>query len=1079
VLKFKGADCDKEVSRKCQTCLGTAGEIVRPGCKLPSPEQEELAVSTKSTDSKSSKSHSKHPTKKSHEHVDSSPKDAKCSSVKQKSKSSQDSSNSGSSSSSASTSSLKTKGVVPRVDDEDEFYSLSGQSDLDEKVVNVTSGGRSEKERSETIMKESVKIKEETETSPGSSPSTKTSHTSLKIPRSSESLPVTMTPAPVGSSSRKCSSSTDQKPSTVTPTTSGQQRSLSTNDAITFAKNSSDDSSQSGLDEDGKESLKLPKGLSDALSAFFTPSGRKRSCTLKKDKESEDEKDKEVSPKDKTSAAGPSTSSPKKPASVKSRKTASAPATITEDSADSSMISPSVHATVTKAANKEVKVSERKAVNVEKTPSISEDSTKIPKSESKIRPDQSPSFRKGTLKSYLLETTDKVKGQLGQPKEIKKRTPSRSKSPDKKLEAITSDETSKQPASESETSSLKSSVPSHQKRKGRPPTKNPSQTQITEYFGASPVRAQITTGGKQQQQSRNASPQAHSSKSQSEPLRKRGRPPKRKLEDANEDEESDDEGASAAEDSMAPSSVSQSSAKKKARTSSSNLPGMDKIVATFSGEVVRRTTPPLESSSSSLSAKERGRGRPPKKSKQFSSQPDIPEEVEKSKEKSHGKSPVGKKSTRSDSASSVSLSPKRHTAVASDSLAVPIAETPKRNRSKGRVEEIKTPSARKVQAASPSPSRKAKSADGSKTSDRKSSSPVKPVGQKAKGGLASPSAPVGELLFLDPFEVKKTSGPGSSVSSGSLSPTGAVRLDCGKVAALVKERAKVELLAQSRRKSVSPVKLGEKNKTSTPSKSPGSKMSHLVAPPSSSSSQPPKSAKKPKKQHLLQQLVTDLLIPSATPGDSCTEVTPSGRPRRAVTTKQIQQQSSSQQGESSSKVEGSTSKKGTKDSAVGDSKKKKKEDGSATPVVSGRSSVKGRALSLASVSPQKDKKFGDKDAMRKYLKKKALAQNAKTASSVKQTTSPVTPVAAVFGKKGKKAAAPTPNVLQPKAKNGASASKVPEAEEEEEEEIRPTDERAIKAGLLPGTVLPDDITDEDIEMYRKAQAKANEVWILF
>jgi hypothetical protein len=68
---------------------------------------------------------------------------------------------------------------------------------------------------------------------------------------------------------------------------------------------------------------RLPKavsGLSDHLTNFFTPSGRKRSCTLNKAKEGEAEE----------SASAP-TSAVSKPASVKERKTASAPSTITED----------------------------------------------------------------------------------------------------------------------------------------------------------------------------------------------------------------------------------------------------------------------------------------------------------------------------------------------------------------------------------------------------------------------------------------------------------------------------------------------------------------------------------------------------------------------------------------------------------------------------------------------------------------------------------------------------------------------------------------------------------------------------
>jgi hypothetical protein len=1056
-----------------------------PVIQINPPRQE---VSTAARSPKSDESPKKVLSKKKHRSLDSkkmkSSSSSKSSSKdKHKSKSSHDSSSSTSSSKSS-----KSKRVIPEVEEiEEEYYSFS---DAEEKTFAETVGTpakvRQPIEKSAEPLKEEIKsekiervsfcIEGETEESSRKQIHKASSSTTLKIPRSSESLPVPSPPSISSSEEqKKAGSHAVQKSSSLalltTPTTPGQQRSLSTNDASSIARVKHEGSDGEGTEDEG--TVKLPKGLSDALSAFFTPSGRKRSCTLKKEKEGEDEKDKEKepSPKEKVPSITPS-SSLKKPASVKSRKTTSAPATITEDSVESSVISATLSqagttVTVSKLghAKSSEKSKDKDISGIESSVKGAVDVKKLAKKAAKSEISQKaiPSSKREDESVSVTEVSP-----------VKKRTQSRSRSPDKKAEAV---------MLEAEDNSihtkavipLQSPVPAASvtmhKRKGRPPTKNPNpgQKQITEYFsmGTSPVRVPS--------EPRLPVTVESASKRLSEPAKKRGRPPKRKLDDLTAIES---EGESVTEPST---KKGPESLKKKLRAS--DLPGMDKIVARFSGEVVRRTTPPLEIASSSSQIvvstpqlKEGRRGRPRKKKSikaaQLVENTLVPVAVSPSvKRKGLGKSPVGLKS---------GTSPKRAVAVvAPPSPDNRLTVTPKRSRSKGKVEDGRSPSSSRKKDAGKSPSPVRKTKESVKQLEMKT--PSKPATSKAsKVPLASPSSSTAgsnsELIFLDPYEVKKSKGTGSSTSSGSVSPAGGVRLDCGKVAALVKERAKVELMAQSRRKSVSPVKHSDKEKSSiiSPLKDTASskvskllslKQNEMLRP--SSSSQVGKSSspvKKAKKQHLLKQLVTDLLIPSATPGDPAAEVTPSGRPKRAVTSKLLQSQT---KGENTP----SGGNKGEESQTKGASRKKMKEEQGETPIAGARGGMKARALSLASVSPQKDKKkFGDKDAMRKYLKKKALIQNAKTAASASAPIA-ANPLAAVFGRKDKKV---VQKVLQPKVKNGGG-SKIPEPEEEEEEEIRPTDERAIKAGLLPGTVLPDDITDQDIEMFKKAQSRANEV----
>lgn len=436
------------------------------------------------------------------------------------------------------------------------------------------------------------------------------SETSVKIPRSDESLPIRAKSTSGSSTSSSPPLTKKEKSKTIS------QRSFSTGDS----HHKRDDTTDGGESDASvsSNSKRQTKGLVDALSAFFTPSGRKRACTLKKeepDTNTDNEKSESSGP---GSHDGSFTSSPsKKPASVKSRKVASAPATISEDATpqqSSVPVTPVAISTPSKPIKPpKVRLSpeststskrptkEVSSVTPPKTPPKKDSSPEVvapttPKGDTTKPAKKTPKVKKNQgVPSATVETPTKISLSVSSIK-----TPeSRSKISDKKLEAIPE-------SSPSASSTPKSSV-----------TSTPGDSTILTPGKSKKVKkSKKELAGKTKEEGQGTPQQRHitdffpsnvpSTPSQDDKMedyekpKKRGRPPKRK--------HSDQAGAhsdipSAAETSMAedvdnanPSELVTSTvkvvappSKKKKMHRSSPSQIVTQVVAQTSAELLKRT----------------------------------------------------------------------------------------------------------------------------------------------------------------------------------------------------------------------------------------------------------------------------------------------------------------------------------------------------------------------------------------------------------------------------------------------------------------------------------------------------------
>ncbi|XP_021960551.1 uncharacterized protein LOC110856375 isoform X2 [Folsomia candida] len=810
------------------------------------------------------------------------------------------------------------------------------------------------------------------------------------------------------------------RPEVVTPV---PPRSMSTNDTDDLQ-----------LLHDPKNVPKVLKGLQDHLSSFFTPSGRKRTCTLKKPSPPESGEGEEAASSSPTPTmlASPTT----QPASVKSRKTLSAPATITREVELGQELLGQIHVATTSppsTSTKGGKVSPG-VIKVEKV-------SPKPKESNLVYKLNVPSIKLTRKVSPVAATGSGVGGKKGKkskspktkkneipPSSLTLRRPSRSRSPDKNAELVTPEV----PTTTTTTVPTPFTSPSS-KRKGRPPLKNAGKQRIiTEFFGTTPPSA--------------ASPSTTPVVVKSG---KRGRPPKRKLSDGG--------------------TPLEQSAPKKGKPSPS--------VANDDGTIDPVVVP-----------EKPGRGRPKKKDTN-------------NKDATTGKSvsSSGKKSLVV--ATPTTTTPRRDSRASSSSI------SPTRSNLfvEKRVEKKSV-----AKSVSPSASHKKKSTtkavplpEASSPSPKKGASPVAKKAKKTKKGRKSES---------DHLEVKTGPSSGGSSSSGK---SLLMDQDYGNIVAFMKEASVLADAEQNRRKSLSPpqrrIKLSA-SVTSSPSVSTtptGRKSKKKNAPTKEPSPSPPPPEVKPVPEvvsrksapstsaSVRKKLLLSPMKPSNSPKtpkqkdsgeDADSAVTLSGRPRRGVTVATPSVHKTPKSLASASATVGTL-----KQVQVVECKtkkwSKKKGDGGGINIV--RTAIETPIRPVATTTPSqtggrkclnfssggdetpspsgRKGKFGDKDAMRKYLKKKALTHQ-KTAG-----------VASATGRKKEK-------VLQPnktKNKGGGGGGGVSGGDQVadtssgadgvENSDLSIQDDRAIKAGLLPGTLIPDDVTDADIELFRKAQAKANEM----
>ncbi|CAL8139260.1 unnamed protein product [Orchesella dallaii] len=372
---------------------------------------------------------------------------------------------------------------------------------------------------------------------------------------------------------------------------------------------------------------------------------------------------------------------------------------------------------------------------------------------------------------------------------------------------------------------------------------------------------------------------------------------------------------------------------------------------------------------------------------------------------------------------------------------------------------------------------------------------------------------VSEKNSLDNFDVKSDS---STNSKSSL-----MAVDCGKVAMLVKERAaKVGLQSQPiRRKSVSPCKV------KSPSPSPklvgkGEKSGSGSISQTSSGSSPTKKLKEKKKKGLLpsssasssssattgksgdaslftpskvrpkrQGVISSPAVKTPVPDTVSATVTPPATPELSQSTKVKKRSKLSvlvrkQRGDLPLTSSSALLEKG---------KKRAKSLAAATPSIleatpttpSVKTSVKAKTLNLAASSVPagdgKKKKVGDRESLLKIKKlRKELLKTPKSTSSVMAAaailSSPASPSSTTSSskklRKGEK-------VLQPKAKNTTTTPVVMSSRSDDEssgvEAIVPDHNTVQKSGLFAGMTLPDDVTDSDVELFKKAQVKANKI----
>lgn len=507
-----------------------------------------------------------------------------------------------------------------------------------------------------------------------------------------------------------------------------------------------------------------------------------------------------------------------------------------------------------------------------------------------------------------------------------RRASSRSSSPDKKL---------------FEEGDIKPTVttpltsPSPNKRKGHPLKNAGKQRQITDFF----VTGTVTPLASPSIETKTKPTTSHSVSANLEdsPSKKRGRPPKR----------------SSSAVSAAEGQKDKLSPKKKQKVSPSPLSigmNMDSIVAQVVRDVGRRTTPPLEEMQQHEEVRVETSGL--------------------SRGRSKKKSIIVPQKTKSPQR--IFPSSRNNSSNADDNSLPKTKNPPSHKLTRGRSkEESPAPTTSPVKSKSPSPctTGKGRKALASEPSQKKG----KKKGRKS--GKAGIEYKAEEPLFL-PLEVKTGPSSGGSNCSGK----SLLLEDYGNIAAIVKERA-VQADAEILRKSLS----HKKKKTKSSSKeqdeyvntpldtTPVPRRSDLKSKNKGSSSAALKSGAKKK---LFQSPLKN------SPKKNPEAFTSSGRPRRSVTTKAAKPPATV--------TSVSSGKKGSVTEPLKPvpvplekGKGQQKKGLLATPVLTtdkvGKTAAN-KTLNFEGVSKPmgsaEKKKFGDKDAMRKYLKKKALAHKS-------------------------------------------------------------------------------------------------------
>lgn len=695
---------------------------------------------------------------------------------------------------------------------------------------------------------------------------------SVKIPRSDESLPI-----------RKQSSASSVSSASPPPLSSKQekskiisQRSFSTGDTSVAVMPKREDTTDGGESDASASSSKRQtktKGLVDALTAFFTPTGKKRACTLKKEGDKSESNQNTDNEKSESSGPGSHDGSPsakKKPASVKARKVASAPATISEDSTP---VPASTSSKPIKPPKVRLSSGSSTASNVS-TPSKKksvkssmESLLESPVSDSLAKGETSPvtpgrklsKLKKRFQEKQSLARTEEVARVPPPPPVVDKTQSTQSKSPVKKPEVSSEADMNEAIASVSTplvTSPLTDSTPSKpHKRKGRRPTKGVIEQQrtITDFFrtGAAPIEST--------EQSLNSD--------LDKPATQPGRPKKRKLSEPTAElpgvptehssGDTTDKGQSSVMDDVLSAVISPPKKKNKMMRTPTIIPVED--MTQVSTEVAKRTSveSAIDGSEQVIPSQFVGKkkGKVGKKSvieilkttKKEDSAAEADDEAEfegevvrssvkkiKTKRLSDSSltpspskssnvvSQVTPSSTQDstqpassgDSKSPKSSSPKKLSTVESpvtvSSLLPAIQQTPQKK-------------SKKKDKSTPVPSTALSAIDevvknNSTPVSREASEPAveKKIQPKKKKSSATPSSVVlvpsaSSESLLDNFDVKSDSSANSKSS---------LTLDCGKVAMLVKERAAKVGGAQApqRRKSLSPEKKLVKSPSPSPSK---------------------------------------------------------------------------------------------------------------------------------------------------------------------------------------------------------------------------------------------------------------------